>query len=644
MDDLPDICRDDPTCYGLLQCVECYSVNEVGMLTESFNFLHLGIQEYLAAKYVASMAEEEVHTLLKETMFVSDTGYNADLDPKVHANNKSVRLANMWVLYFGVVWNHSQSISPVIKNFLSTYTDNSLHEIVLRATDAMDELSFNSDLYWSIIRESSERGVQKTSEVSTWSIQQQNSDHTNINISPAILTDAVNVLYLFQCFQEANDDSVCQDILNHFDDVIDLSNYWLLPHQVVSLGCFIHSHKKLKELDCRSCHIGDHGLSLLHHYLCGDTHENAGTITIAKVVFEHNDLTDASSSSIADIISHVHPSALWLGYNNCCFSREISDAITSTPSVNVISLHQCNITVKQMESLPNIMSIIQVLDLSCNDLGDDGAQLLSKGLANACTLKVLNVDNCGIKSTGVTSIAIAVSCNHTLQVLSLDKNTISPDAVVELTEFIRENSTLKELCLSLFVPFDSRSEFCLTILNSLSHNHTITWLRLPLPVIKELSQLLQVINDQFQLHDFLKAINEANQFLKAINDQSQLCDALKAFNKATQCLKAINESNLCDVLTAFNNAQSQLLKALNQCLEAIEDQTQLCDQTQLHQTQLRDVLKAIDMVNQYVEAINDVVIPFLKAINDRSQLHDLLKAINDGRQSHNKLEVECLEL
>ena len=46
VEELPVLCKDDPTCYGLLQSTECYSAKEVGTPTQSFNFLHLGIQEY----------------------------------------------------------------------------------------------------------------------------------------------------------------------------------------------------------------------------------------------------------------------------------------------------------------------------------------------------------------------------------------------------------------------------------------------------------------------------------------------------------------------------------------------------------------------------------------------------------------------
>lgn len=61
--DLPAMCRYDPTCFGLLQSVECYCADEIGGLTQSFNFLHLGVQEHFAAKYVATLHEDYVYKL-----------------------------------------------------------------------------------------------------------------------------------------------------------------------------------------------------------------------------------------------------------------------------------------------------------------------------------------------------------------------------------------------------------------------------------------------------------------------------------------------------------------------------------------------------------------------------------------------------
>ena len=71
IEELPALCKDDPTCYGLLQSTECFSAQEVAP-TQSFNFLHLGIQEYFAAKYVTSLLEYKVYRLLLKSFIVTN--------------------------------------------------------------------------------------------------------------------------------------------------------------------------------------------------------------------------------------------------------------------------------------------------------------------------------------------------------------------------------------------------------------------------------------------------------------------------------------------------------------------------------------------------------------------------------------------
>ena len=103
VEELPVLCKDDPICYGLLQSTECYSVEEIGTPTQSFNFLHLGIQEYFAAKYVTTLPEDEVYTLLKESFIVTDS--------------KSVYLSNMWILYCGITSGQCKTL----RHYLTTY-------------------------------------------------------------------------------------------------------------------------------------------------------------------------------------------------------------------------------------------------------------------------------------------------------------------------------------------------------------------------------------------------------------------------------------------------------------------------------------------------------------------------------------------
>ncbi|XP_065901203.1 protein NLRC5-like [Dysidea avara] len=269
MDDLPDMCRDDPTCYGLLQSVECYCLDEIGTPTKSFNFLHLGIQEYFAAKYVATLPEDEVYILMKESFLVTEHG-------KPDPDSKSVRLSNMWIMYCGTTSGQCNSL----RHYLSTFKQhNMIRNISLLQTGPSDDNQQGST--------SADQEISNT-----------------LPISQDILEYPVMVLYLFQCFQEAQDDKLCDLLSKSFGSgEIDLSDYSLLPHQLVSLGFFLsRSLRKWNELNLDECYIGDHGISLLHRYICGDKTNKQEITTVDLTLLEHHHLSLVTSSLT---LSHI---------------------------------------------------------------------------------------------------------------------------------------------------------------------------------------------------------------------------------------------------------------------------------------------------------------------------------------------------
>ena len=113
VEELPVLCKDDPTCYGLLQSTECYSAEEITP-SQSFNFLHLGIQEYFAAKYVTTLTDDEVCHLLKESFIAGIPKLIGGDFPNI----LSVRLSNMWILYCGMTSGQCKTL----RHYLTTYS------------------------------------------------------------------------------------------------------------------------------------------------------------------------------------------------------------------------------------------------------------------------------------------------------------------------------------------------------------------------------------------------------------------------------------------------------------------------------------------------------------------------------------------
>ena len=611
VEELPVFCWHDPTCYGLLQSTECYSAEEIGTPTQSFNFLHLGIQEYFAAKYVTTLPENKVYTLLKESFIVTKSR-DANLD------SKSVRLSNMWILYCGItsgqcktlrhyltgkpypsdkilapmfppttsislkpssinpsVTHTTQSaiysrypLTPSRDQYLISYPQpyhlptrqqqlvqypyhqpsmtnpslsgyarshdpmshpltmyrrtmthsHSSHDQMFTPPTTAEDLTSHMSLSSRMINDRSHdltmynpsmvlphyshdhtlTPIQRyfttttskqvnsnidspvTSEKMTGPSQQGSSSDQRISntgaISQDVLKDPVKVLYLFQCFQEAQDNDLCEILSRSFDSgVIDITNHRLLPHQVVSLGFFLsRSHRKWKKLNLCKCHIGDHGMNIIHQYLCGD---KATKQEIKEISLGDNSLTGVSSHLIADIISHLQPHTLKLHANKITNVRDISTAVINTSTVKVLDMNGNGLTAQEAVAISDMMICLEKLNLHSNNLGDHGAELLSEGITNTKTLRVLGISDNNIGPSGTTAIANALTNNTSLEELDMMYNNIGQDGAIAIAKAITNNKTLKTL--SLYGDGTMDKESAMIIMRSQHCNNTITELQLP---------------------------------------------------------------------------------------------------------------------------------------------------------------------
>ena len=586
--ELPVFCWHDPTCYGLLQSTECYSAEEIGTPTQSFNFLHLGIQEYFAVKYVTRLPGDEVYTLLKESFIVSDS----------YTDSKSVRLSNMWILYCGITSGQCKTL----RHYLTTYDKPDLPYSILtpmlpQTTSMMSQMIYPLPSYppvtpptqpaYSRYPLTPSRGQHITSypqphhlptvyhpyqqqqllvqypyhpvnnpllsghtrshdpmshpitmytptithlhsshdqmvtppaaaeqhfnshvlssghTTNDWSSDQRISN--NGTISQDILKDPVKVLYLFQCFQEAQDNVLCEVVSKSFDDdVINISGHSLLPHQVVSLGFFLsRSYRNWEKLHLWECYIGDHGMSILHQYLCGD---KANKQEITKINLSDNNLTGASSHLIADIISHYKPNNLLLFDNNVSNVRDISTAVITTSTVKVLNMNGNDLIAQEAVAISDMMICLEELNIRDNILGDHGAELLSEGITNTKTLRVLDIGSINdIGPSGTTSIANALSNNTSLEELYMGDNTIGQDGAIALSNAIANNKKL--IILSLCDETENihiDKEEAIILIRSLINNNTIIVLYLDIELCENNINVVTVetekVNSKRKLH------------------------------------------------------------------------------------------------------------------------------------------------
>ncbi|XP_057701214.1 NLR family CARD domain-containing protein 3-like isoform X2 [Corythoichthys intestinalis] len=155
-----------------------------------------------------------------------------------------------------------------------------------------------------------------------------------------------------------------------------------------------------------------------------------------------------------------HLQELDLNLNNLSDADEeveiLSKGLASPDCIlKVLGLSRCMIMEKGCVSLAQALKInlshLQKLDLSYNDLSDEGVKILSQGLGNPdCILKVLKLSQCKITKQGCVSLAEALKLNPShLQKLDVGNNNLLDDGVeILLNGLTSSNCILKVLNLS----------------------------------------------------------------------------------------------------------------------------------------------------------------------------------------------------
>ena len=240
---------------------------------------------------------------------------------------------------------------------------------------------------------------------------------------------------------------MCENLSRSFDSgVIKISHWRLLPHEMVSLGFFLsRSHRKWNVLNLSDCRIGDHGMSILHQYLCGD---KANKQEITEIDLGNIGLTGASSHPIADIISHFQTHTIKLHDNNITNVRDISTAVVTTSTVKVLNMRSNDLTAQEAVALSDMMICLEKLCIGDNKLGDYGAELLSEGITNTKTLRKLYINNNNIGPSGTATIANALTNNTSLETLWINDNKLGDHGAELLSEGITNTKTLKVLLIT----------------------------------------------------------------------------------------------------------------------------------------------------------------------------------------------------
>ncbi|XP_056443964.1 NLR family CARD domain-containing protein 3-like isoform X2 [Gadus chalcogrammus] len=228
---------------------------------------------------------------------------------------------------------------------------------------------------------------------------------------------------LFHCLYELNDRSLVKEIEQYLTSG-SLSTESLSPAQWSALAfILLTSEEEMDVFDLKKYSASEEGLLRLlpvvkasRTSLLNDCHLSerccealasvlsSNSCSLRELDLSTNDLKDSGVKLLSAGLGSPHCTLETLRLNGCHLSERCCEALASVLSSNSSSLRE--------------------LDLSTNDLQDSGVKLLSAGLGSPhCTLETLRLSGCLVTQEGCASLASALSSNPShLRELDLSYN------------------------------------------------------------------------------------------------------------------------------------------------------------------------------------------------------------------------------
>ena len=168
-----------------------------------------------------------------------------------------------------------------------------------------------------------------------------------------------------------------------------------------------------------------------------------------------------------------------VGREECVALRGLLANATKMKQLNMINVGLDNSGMEILaEGLTYNASLTDgVLDLSENDIGDQGLQALAFSLASNTNLRELRLANNNIGDVGLETLADSLARNRALRVLSIARNTAITVSGVRSVSRILRSSGLEDLCLD-GINFSYEYHGWNTLADALSTNNSLVSLSL----------------------------------------------------------------------------------------------------------------------------------------------------------------------
>ncbi|XP_051763882.1 NACHT, LRR and PYD domains-containing protein 12-like isoform X26 [Ctenopharyngodon idella] len=426
-----------------------------------FCFVHLSIQEHLAALYVLlsfllykrdvlneSLSSKHSHEFTCHT--ISDLHQRA-VDKALQSKNGHLDLFLRFLLGLSLESNqtllktlltHVRNISynekKTIEYIKTRIRLNPLPEKSINLFHSLNELGDHS-----LVNE-----IQECLRSGSLSTTRLSSSQWSAVVFVLLTSECLDEFYLSKYISRENDqnhtspDEVLQKLLPVVEASrsAELGNCNITAEGCAALASALRSNSLLRELNLSDNIIGGPGLTLLSDGL-KDPH-----CKLEKLRLWGCYITAEGCAALASALrSNSHLRELDLTWNKIgdeCLML-LSDGLKDPHcKLETLKLFDCNITAEGCAALASALrsnSHLRELNLSGNIIGDGGLTLLSDGLKDPhCKLEKLRLWGCNITAEGCAVLASALRSNSHLRELDLTDNKIGGGGLTLLSDGLKD--------------------------------------------------------------------------------------------------------------------------------------------------------------------------------------------------------------